>query len=107
MSVSKVSERKWRALSPQEAEAVSDLTLQIRADVFDMKVMSLENEESGTLACMIMAAAGVGAYPSIQDGIKRAVKIKKVFTPDSEMHTYYMEKFRKYKLLYEKMYDFK
>ena len=87
--------------------AVSDLTLQIRADVFDMKVMSLENEESGTLACMIMAAAGVGAYPSIQDGIKRAVKIKKVFTPDSEMHTYYMEKFRKYKLLYEKMYDFK
>ena len=56
---------------------------------------------------MIMAAAGVGAYPSIQDGIKRAVKIKKVFTPDSEMHTYYMEKFRKYKLLYEKMYDFK
>ena len=87
--------------------AVSDLTLQIRADVFDMKVMSLENEESGTLACMIMAAAGVGAYPSIQDGIKRAVKIKKVFTPDSEMHAYYMEKFRKYKLLYEKMYDFK
>lgn len=87
--------------------AVSDLTLQIRADVFNMKVMSLENEESGTLGCMLMAATGAGAYPSLKEGIKRAVKIKKEFIPDPAMHKYYMDKFEKYKKLYEKMFDFK
>ena len=31
--------------------ARSDLTLQIMADVFDMEIMTLESEESGTLGC--------------------------------------------------------
>lgn len=87
--------------------AASELTLQIRADIFNMKVLSLENEESGTLGCMLMAATGTGAYPSLEEGIRRAVKIKKEFLPDRKMHDYYMEKFFKYKMLYEKMYDYK
>lgn len=87
--------------------AASELTLQIRADVFNMKVLSLVNEESGTLGCMLMAAAAVGAYPSLEEGIRRAVKIKKEFLPDRKMHEYYMGKFEKYKILYEKMFDFR
>lgn len=87
--------------------AASELTLQIRADVFNMKVLSLENEESGTLGCMLMAAAGTGAYTSLEEGIGRAVKIKKEFLPDQKRHEYYMGKFEKYKKLYGKMFDFK
>ena len=87
--------------------AASELTLQIRADVFNMKVVSLENEESGTVGCMLMAATGTGAYPSLEEGIRRAVKIRKEFLPDPVMHEYYEEKFAKYKTLYERMYDFK
>ena len=87
--------------------AASGLTLQIRADIFNMKVLSLVNEESGTLGCMMMAAAGTGAYSSLEEGIKRAVKIKKEYMPDARMHEYYMDKFGKYKMLYEKMHDFK
>ena len=87
--------------------AASELTLQMRADIFNMKVMSLESRESGTLGCMMMAAAGTGAYPSLEEGMKRAVKIRKEYLPDAQMHDYYRSKFMKYKLLYEKMHDFK
>lgn len=86
--------------------AASELTLQIMADVFHMKVVSLVNEESGTMGCMLMAAVATGAYPSLEEGIQQAVKIKKEFLPDAAMHRYYMEKFKRYKTLYEKMYDF-
>ena len=87
--------------------AASELTLQIRADVFNMKVYSLESDESGTLSCMMMAATGTGAYASLNEAIKRAVKIKKEFVPNPEMHAYYMKKFEKYKYVYSRMFDFK
>lgn len=87
--------------------AASDLTLQIRADVFRMKVRTLQDDEAGALGCMIMAAAGAGAYEDIQEGIERAVKTKKEFIPNPEMFDYYEKKFEKYKKLYALMYDFK
>ena len=98
---------KMESLVATGGGAASGLTLQIRADIFNMKVLSLVNEESGTLGCMMMAAAGTGAYSSLEEGIKRAVKIKKEYMPDARMHEYYMDKFGKYKMLYEKMHDFK
>lgn len=87
--------------------AASRLTMQIRADVFGQRVLSLKSRESGTLGCMLMAAAGTGAYPSLEEGIRRAVKVEEEFYPDDRMHEYYMEKFEKYKIFYDKMYDFK
>jgi len=87
--------------------AASDLTLQIRADVFRMKVRTLEDDEAGALGCMIMAAVGAGAYKDIDEGIERAVKTKKEFIPNPKMFDYYEKKFEKYKKLYARMYDFK
>lgn len=87
--------------------AASDLALQIRADVFKMKVYTLEDDEAGALGCMIMAAVGVGAYRDLKEGIQRAVKIKKEFIPNPDMFDYYEKKFEKYKRLYALMYDFK
>ena len=55
----------------------------------------------------MMAAAGTGAYSSLEEGIKRAVKIKKNICRTPGCMSYYMDKFRKYKMLYEKMHDFK
>ena len=86
--------------------AASELTLQIRADVFGMEVYSLESAEAGTLGCMLMAATAVKAYPSMQEGIKRAVKSKKKYVPETDMTNYYKNKFERYKRFYEVMHDF-
>ena len=87
--------------------AASDLTLQIRADVFDKKVVRLSDDESGTLGCMMMAAVADGAYPSAEEAARRAVHISREFLPDAERHAYYMRKYQKYRDLYERMHCFK
>jgi xylulokinase len=87
--------------------AASDITLQIRADLFNMKVMRPSSEESGTLGCMLLAAIGAGAYPSLEEGIRRAVRIQKTFLPDPVSHNRYLKKHQRYKALYERMHDFK
>lgn len=86
--------------------AASALTLQIRADVFNKKVMTLRNDESGTLGCMMMSGIAAGEYASPEEAISRAVHIAKVYEPDREMHAYYMEKYSRYKKLYELMHRF-
>ena len=83
--------------------AASDLALQIRADVFGLPVCTLTDDESGTLGCMMMAAVADGAYASAQEAVDRAVHIRKEFRPDPERHGRYMEKYEKYKKLYELM----
>lgn len=86
--------------------AASDLTLQIRADIFNMEVATITSEESGTLGCMLLAATAFGAFSSLQEAMDQVVKVKKVFYPNQEMHGYYMRKFDKYKKLYEVMHLF-
>lgn len=86
--------------------AASDTTLQIRANVFNMRVLRLESEETGTLGCMILAASGTGAYKSLEEGIERAVRVVKTFEPNKVDVAYYSAKFQKYKKLYSLMHDF-
>jgi xylulokinase len=87
--------------------AVSDATLQIRSDLFNLKVMRPSSEESGTLGCMLLSAIGDGAYVSLEEGIRHAVHIQKTFFPDPASHDRYLRKYQRYKVLYERMYDFK
>jgi xylulokinase len=87
--------------------AISDATLQIRANLFNLKVMRPSSEESGTLGCMLLSAIGDGAYVSLEEGIRHAVHIQKTFLPDPASHDRYLRKYQRYKVLYERMYDFK
>lgn len=86
--------------------AASDAGLQIRADIFNTRVVRPESDETGTLGCMILSALATGAYASLEEGIGRAVRIQQVFEPDPAKAGYYAEKFAKYKDLYTRMYDF-
>ena len=86
--------------------AASRLTCQLRADIFNMNVCTLQSEESGNMGCMLMAATAKGAYPSLEEGIRRAVKIEREYRPNEEMHQYYMQKFERYRKLYELMHEF-
>lgn len=87
--------------------AASDVTLQIRADVFGMRVIRPASEETGTLGCMLLAAVGTGAYPTLEEGIRRAVRVKKVFDPEPTSRAYYVAKYERFCALYERMHDFK
>lgn len=85
--------------------ARSELTLQIRANVFNTEVVSLEGDEAGTLGCAIMAAVADGEFSSMEEAVGRMVKFRKVYRPDLGMVNYYDKKFLKYKKFYEKMHE--
>ena len=97
---------RMKTITATGGGAASDLALQIRADVFNMKVLTLQNDESGTLGCMMMAAVADGAYASVEEAFSRAVKTGREFVPDPAMHEKYMRKYEKYKKLYEMMHGF-
>lgn len=85
----------------------SPLTYQIRADVFNKKILCLENRESGTLGCMILAATALGEYNSLVEGVNKVVRVAKTYVPNLKNHNLYMEKYKKYKELYKRMHKFK
>ena len=86
--------------------AKSKLNLQMRADIFNMDIATINSEESGTLGCAILAATATNAFSNIQDAIDNMVHIRSLYHPNSTRQKYYQEKFIKFKELYEKMHNF-
>lgn len=81
--------------------ASSETMMKIRANVYNMTTATITTTESGTLGCMMLAATALGKYKTLNEGIARVVRIKKEYAPDPVMHAYYMQKFEKYKKLYD------
>lgn len=86
--------------------ARSKVTLQMRADIFNLDILTINTEESGTLGCAILAAKGSGAYSGIEDAVEHMVQIKETYHPDKSRQTYYQKKYRKFKELYKVMHLF-
>ena len=80
--------------------ARSPVWLQIKSDVLNRKIITLSNEESTSLGCAFMAGLSVGLFKDISD-IKKIIKIKKEYLPDSRRVDVYNEKFRLYRDLYK------
>lgn len=83
--------------------ARSDLTAQIRADVFKMPVYRLKCIEAGALGCMILAACAERLYPDIKTCISEVVKYTGPILPDEQKSEAFEKKYAAYKQLYEKM----
>ncbi|MFO7611567.1 MAG: FGGY-family carbohydrate kinase [Clostridia bacterium] len=78
----------------------SPMWMQLRADIFNIPVDALEVEEAGTLGAAIMAGTACGIYKSLEDGVKRLVRIKDTYYPDEENALFYKKQYSKYKKIY-------
>ena len=83
----------------------SDITLQIRADVFNTRVTALESKESGALGCAISGAVAIGDFEGLKSAMDKMIHIKKEYLPRRDRIEYYEEKYQKYKKFYEKMHS--
>jgi xylulokinase len=79
--------------------ARSQIGLQLKADVLGVPVHTLKIRESACMGAAIIAAAGAGAFNSIEEGAALA-RVDQTFEPRSERAKLYGEKF----LLYENLY---
>ena len=61
--------------------ASSPLWAGIKSDVTGKVLKSLSESETGCLGTALVAAVGIGAFESISDAAKNAVRIKNIYTP--------------------------
>ncbi len=69
--------------------ARSDLWAQIRADCLGRPIDRVACLDVGCLGAAVMAAVGVGAYPSLADAIAAMTRVERTFEPDMRMKTRY------------------
>ena len=74
--------------------------LQLKADLYGKKMVSLKVSEAPSLGAAILAGVAIGEYSSIEEAVKATVKIKEVFYPQEEKIRIYEEKFQIYKDIY-------
>jgi len=77
--------------------ASSDIWLQIKADVLNVPVASLDGSEAGGAGTALLAGRAVGLYKTGE----KLTHVRKVFQPNAEMHNIYQKQYEKYKKIYQ------
>ena len=75
----------------------SDKWLQMKADILNININSLSEENTGTVAAAIFAGMAIGAFKDFEEGQKIMLNIKKSYFPNKKHIDYYFEKFELYK----------
>lgn len=80
--------------------AKSQKWLQIRADIFQKKVVTLKVGEAASLGAAILGGIGIGAFKNEQEAVERMVKVNKVFEPNKSLKEQYEEHYLEYLTVY-------
>jgi len=80
--------------------AKSALWLQLKADILNRPIRTLGCRESACLGAALLAGAGVGVYPSLDDAVRQTVTYDREFAPDAKLVAPYRERFAIYEKLY-------
>lgn len=85
--------------------AMSDVWLQIKADILNKKIVALNCKEVGAAGTAALAGYAVGIYKDLKTPIKNMVPVRKEFTPNTSkqgnnIQSKYAAIYEKYKLLY-------
>lgn len=80
--------------------AKSDIWLQIQANIFNTEVVKLKNEQGPGMGAAMLAAYGLGWFPSLKDCANEFVEKSDVYSPSSEHVELYKGIFKLYKKIY-------
>lgn len=80
--------------------AKSSLWRQIIANVMNLKVDVLENEEGPALGGAMLAAVGCGEYPDVETAAAKIVKVVDTVTPEPELTRKYEERYQYFRKIY-------
>ena len=83
--------------------ARSPLWLQIKADVLQKPIVSLENEETSCLGAALMAAAAAGEFASLEEGTAGMVRVRQHYWPNPANALAYNRSYQAYLELYERL----
>jgi sugar (pentulose or hexulose) kinase len=81
--------------------ARSDLWLRIKADICNLPMVRMREEETSTLGCALMAAVAVGEYRDVEEASRAMVHLGGRFEPQARNAALYDRQYALYKELYE------
>lgn len=70
--------------------------LQIKADVLNRPIHTMENREAASLGAAIIGMTGMQYFKTVEEGVGRLVKIKDTYLPNEKYTEIYREKFNNY-----------
>ena len=80
--------------------ANSDKWLQIKSDVYNKEIYSLDSAQSGTLGCIMMVSVACGICDNLHSARDKYIRVKQVFNPRKDMVDKYAINLDKYKKIY-------
>ncbi len=83
--------------------ANSDLWSQIKADIYQKKVVTFETSEGGILGSSILAGVGAGVFSDPASGVEQCLRIAKEFTPRQQYSDRYNAMFTLFKDLHDRI----
>lgn len=78
----------------------SRVALQIKADILQIPIRTLENQQSGNMGLAMLCAVAEGRYKDLQEAADDLVKIKEIIYPNSKYLSEYKEKYSCYTRMY-------
>lgn len=75
--------------------AKSDVWLQIKSDMCNKRIVTLQNDETACLGSAILAGVAAGFFESVEAACAKAVKINKTYTPSGTDYTECYQRFCK------------
>lgn len=81
--------------------SLSKKRLQLKADMQNVKVVTLKSQEGGLLGLGIIQAVALNDYENLEQAIKKMVMIKEEYKPNKEKHILLLKKYQKYKKIYK------
>ncbi len=84
----------------------SPLWCQIIADMADIPVLKMSQNENASLGAAILAGLGSDIFQDFNEAAEMCIKVEKRFLPESESTKVYQRIYRNYKDLYNKMEDY-
>jgi len=74
--------------------------LQMKADTFNMPVVSMEVSEAASLGAAILAGMGLKTFANINEAVESMVHVVTAYEPDKKQNHLYEHKYQQYKQLY-------
>jgi xylulokinase len=74
----------------------SKLWNQIKADMANVLIRTVQGQETAAIGAVILAATGAGFFPSVAVACESIVKLNQTFAPDVHVHNTYQQVYARY-----------
>ena len=75
--------------------------MQMKADILNIPIVSLDSSEAGATGCAIMAGLAIGVFENLEHAAKRMINEKETYYPRKEMYKAYSKEYKRYRKLYK------